>query len=407
MSATVPLRRVAQVVNGGTPTPDVENWNGDVAWATPVDLARFNGGALSVTDRTLTPLGLAKGSRSVPDGSVLLSTRAPIGYVTITGTRMAFNQGCKGLVFRPGQEARFHAYQLWAMRDQLNALGTGSTFLELSTDNLMSVPIAAPNTETQNRIADFLDHQGARIDEAAKLRREQINALREVEHAKLSAEFDDLGERYGWIPLRRWVRDIEQGWSPQCETRPAGHDESGVLKLGAVRAGRFRPEENKVLPPDLPPAARFRVNPGDLLVSRANTPLLVGEAAVVPKGVPENLYLCDLLYRVFLGVDAADFVCAALRTRRARGVIGVVARGTSQSMVKLRGEDIYDISIPNAPAQARARATEVVHRTAATTDAAISEMTSQIALLEERKRSLITAAVTGEFDVATATGRGI
>jgi type I restriction enzyme S subunit len=76
-------------------------------------------------------------------------------------------------------------------------------------------------------------------------------------------------------------------------------------------------------------------------------------------------------------------------------------------MVKLRGEDIYDIPVPNAPAPVRVRTTQGLRRATARTDDAIFEMTNQMALLQERKRSLITAAVTGEFDVSTAFGGGL
>lgn len=80
---TVPLRRIATVVNGGTPTADASNWGGEVPWATPVDLGRHDGRALGATERTLTDRGLETGSSLVPERSIILSTRAPIGYVCV------------------------------------------------------------------------------------------------------------------------------------------------------------------------------------------------------------------------------------------------------------------------------------------------------------------------------------
>ena len=104
-STVVPLRRVFRVVNGGTPSSDPENWGGGIAWATPVDLASCNGGKVSSTHRTLTLDGLVSGSGAVPEASLLISTRAPIGYVAETTSTIAFNQGCKGLV--PVQDCRY------------------------------------------------------------------------------------------------------------------------------------------------------------------------------------------------------------------------------------------------------------------------------------------------------------
>src|SRR5271157_1993578 len=92
------LRRVFRVINGGTPTSDPANWNGSVPWATPVDLGRSHGGVIRDTDRTLTIDGLRAGSSLVPGGSLIVSTRAPIGYVAEVAEPTAFNQGCRGLV---------------------------------------------------------------------------------------------------------------------------------------------------------------------------------------------------------------------------------------------------------------------------------------------------------------------
>ncbi len=66
VTGTLPLRRFARLVNGGTPTAEGPNWGGDVQWATPIDLARVDGGFIAQTDRTLTPVGLRQGKRIGP-----------------------------------------------------------------------------------------------------------------------------------------------------------------------------------------------------------------------------------------------------------------------------------------------------------------------------------------------------
>jgi type I restriction enzyme S subunit len=162
--AEIQVRRIFRVVNGGTPTSDEENWNGDVPWATPVDLAAANGQLLSTTARTLTRDGLRNGSSSVPAGSLVLSTRAPIGYVAETTCEMAFNQGCRGLVPLKQLDTRYYRYLFTALRHQLDARGLGTTFRELSSDSLASTRIATPSFESQREISDFLDVETQRID---------------------------------------------------------------------------------------------------------------------------------------------------------------------------------------------------------------------------------------------------
>jgi hypothetical protein len=100
----------------------------------------------------------------------------------------------------------------------------------------------------------------------------------------------------------RLINGIEQGWSPVAEDRQAGPDEWAVIRLSAVAKGVFRPSEHKALPPDLSPDTRYEIRDGDFLLTRANTPELVGDVCVVRNALP-RLMLCDLVYRLDLRRD--------------------------------------------------------------------------------------------------------
>lgn len=162
----VQIKRVARVVNGGTPTPAEENWNGSVLWATPVDLNKVDGGFITNTDRCLSDIGVETGSVKVPAGSVILSTRAPIGYAAVAQNAISFNQGCKALVpHRPDEtDSRYLRYAIQSSVEQLQVLGKGSTFLELSTQDLGSFCVPWPSYSEQVKIADQLDRELAEID---------------------------------------------------------------------------------------------------------------------------------------------------------------------------------------------------------------------------------------------------
>lgn len=173
------IRRLFDVVNGGTPTRNEDYWNGDIPWATPVDLSEYNGTRLQSTQRTLTSQGLEAGSNTVPAGSLIVSTRAPIGYVTESTAVVAFNQGCRGLVPKSDLDIRFFRYQLSAMREELQALGQGSTFMELSSDGLAATRIHVPPLPNQRAIADYLDVETSRIGELTIKKRLLSNLLEE------------------------------------------------------------------------------------------------------------------------------------------------------------------------------------------------------------------------------------
>lgn len=207
----LPLRRLFEVVNGGTPTSEPENWDGAIPWATPVDLGRINGGRIGETQRTLTDEGLRTGSSQVPAGSLVVSTRAPIGYVAETTTAMAFNQGCRGLRPRAELDIRYFRYQLRGSAEQLQALGQGSTFIELSTDNLASFGLIAPPLADQRAIADYLDAETARIDSVVAALRARQRLLIEKLGALILTDLSD-----GWSvrQLRHVARRVKTGGTP-------------------------------------------------------------------------------------------------------------------------------------------------------------------------------------------------
>ena len=386
-------------MNGGTPTSDEANWEGAVPWATPVDLAVVDGGKITSTARTLTRDGLSSGSAAVPAGSIVLSTRAPIGYVAETTGETAFNQGCRGLVPLVELDVRFFRYLLLARRGDLVALGQGSTFAELSSDALAAFKVSCPPPSEQRQIADFLDAETARIDALIEKKRRMIVLTTESFRAYLDSSFSRGAPK---ARLGRFVTSLGQGTSPDADNREAGRDEWGVLKLSAVRFGRYRPNENKALPADYGADPLLVPRLGDLLVTRSNTPEYVGDASAVSEDVPYRM-LCDLIYLIRLDrrLDS-QYAAYALLTSDGRRQIQSAARGSSQSMVKLRGEDIKAVEIPCVPLDEQHAVVREIEDRRSRTDRLVEAVERQIDLLREHRQALITAAVTGQLDVAKA-----
>lgn len=301
-------------------------------------------------------------------------------------------------------ESRFLAYSCRAepFVHQVVSRSTGVSYPAINPSELLNIKIRLPRSQEQRRIVDFLDNHVARIDHIIGDRREQMLLVAQA----YSSYLDALVDRFETIPLRRVLKKIEQGWSPVADSVPAGFEESGVLRLGAIRAGTFHPDQNKAFLPESEPRSEYRVHEGDLLVTRANTPSLVGDAAVARDVGLVPLYLSDLIYRVKLSDYDPNLASTALRTSQARQLIGVIARGTSGSMPKLRGEDLAELPLPAVPRkqQSSLGALEVAERAAR--DRRIRSIDRSINLLSEYKSSLITAAVTGNLDVTTA-GSGI
>lgn len=154
-----PLGEVCAVQNGGTPKSKVaEYWGDEVPWLTPKDMGQQEVPEISDTPRKITKLGLSKCSaRLVPVGSVIMSTRAPIGHLSINTVPMAFNQGCRGLTPSELIDLKYLFYFLKRSVEDLQDLGTGTTFKELSAGALKGFEIPIPPLEEQKQIVAVLD----------------------------------------------------------------------------------------------------------------------------------------------------------------------------------------------------------------------------------------------------------
>ncbi|MET7902615.1 restriction endonuclease subunit S [Streptomyces sp. NPDC005355] len=347
-----------------------------------------------------------RGTRVIPGDVLLNITGASLGRVTHFPEGLGdANVNQHVCIIRPNGtlDSRYLSYALSARtsQGQILSMQVGGNRDGLNFEQVGNLEIPVPDVETQRRIADFLDAETARIGKLAMLQREALELLRERELAIRDGLVNRLVAKFGEVPLRRFVARIDQGASPQCESFPREGAEWGVLKLSSIKRGQFNAEENKQLPPDVKPNAEYEIKPGDLLVTRANTPQLVGDVAVA-HGKVQGLLLPDLIYRVTLepGVDS-EYVAQVALSGRIRTLIESIARGSSQSMVKLRGEDIREWPIPAANSTQQENFVRDVERCSAATKKAANAIRRQLDLLTERRQAVITAAITGQLDVTT------
>ena len=411
-TGTAPLRRIATVFNGGTPTSDAVNWGGDVPWATPNDLAKVDGTLLGATERTLTTVGLKAGSAQVPAGSLILSTRAPIGYVAVTDRPMAFNQGCRGIVPGPQSDGRYLRYHLWSRREALHSLGTGSTFQELGTDSLEGFPVPVPPLAEQRRIADFLDDQIPLIDATLRSTEHQASLVTERTSAAIRREllpgtssimnqppwFDDLPEKWVAAPLRAHWQVID------CKHLTPQYVESGfpVVSPGDITPGRLDLSRahrfvNKADYLDLADELR-RCRPGDIVYSRNAS---AGTAALVEDRTGPFTMGQDVC-RITSSQQSQVYLLYALNFL-VRPQLDSARVGSTFTRINIDRIKGLRVAVPPSIDQKRIGESCDQHWEAGSRIR--SALARQISLLQERKRALITAAVTGEFDVSTASGR--
>ena len=171
------LGDVCTVVSGSTPKSTVpEYWDGDIKWITPAELSNDTY-IINDSARHITALGVAKtGLKSFPAGTVILSSRAPIGKTAIAGCEMFCNQGFKNLICSEKIDSKYLYYFLSGKTDYLNSLGRGATFKEISKAIVENIEIPLPEVEEQKRIATRFERllrliqlQKAELEELDKL----------------------------------------------------------------------------------------------------------------------------------------------------------------------------------------------------------------------------------------------
>lgn len=283
--------------------------------------------------------------------------------------------------------------------DQIDLAKARAAQPHLNAEDLGMATVELPPLDEQRRVAEFLDAETARIDQLAELQ----NAVRITVQARVVAQLDikadELATVYGAAPFRRMIWSIEQGTSPQCDNFAAGPEDWGVLKVSAVKNGTFFEDENKQLPADVAPERRYEIKPGDLLITRANTPQLVGAAAVA--GSPrQKLILCDKIFRIVTTKDLMpEFLVLMSLSTKIRDMCAEASHGTSQSMANLKTEEIKSWPIPQASIDVQRRVVAELSAAREQARALTNAIDHQLKVLAERRQALITAAVTGGITV--------
>jgi type I restriction enzyme S subunit len=194
----VKIEEIGEVTSGGTPfTGNPGFWNGDIGWITPKDLSNYEFRFISNGERNITEEGLKNSSaRIVKAGSILLSSRAPIGYLAIAEKDLTTNQGFKNITPNTDYDNMFLFYCLKNNIEYLKSLGIGATYPELSSSRLKEVELLIPPLPTQRKIAsilsaydDLIENNLKRIkllEEMAKLHYKEL--MQEINYTKTKRE---------------------------------------------------------------------------------------------------------------------------------------------------------------------------------------------------------------------------
>ena len=157
-TTTYKISDIGEVVGGGTPsTANSDFWGGDIPWISPKDLTGYKSVYISHGENFLTKTGLKSGTKLLPKGTVLFSSRAPIGYVAIASNPICTNQGFKSIICNKEIiNPLFLYYYIKGNLDYIKLFGTGATFPEISGAAMRKIKVQIPSIPTQQKIASIL-----------------------------------------------------------------------------------------------------------------------------------------------------------------------------------------------------------------------------------------------------------
>lgn len=209
------LGEICEIVSGSTPKTSIpEYWDGDVKWITPAEL---NDDSYIINDsvRKITELGVKKtGLSPFPVGTVILSSRAPIGKVAIAGCEMYCNQGFKNLICSDIINNRYLFWFLKGNTEYLNSLGRGATFKEISKQIVSSIVINVPSIEEQKKAVGVLEQVSGII----KMRKQELQVLDGLIKARFVEVFGNPATNdKGWSTdsCKNLMKKIGSGATPK------------------------------------------------------------------------------------------------------------------------------------------------------------------------------------------------
>lgn len=219
----VKLSDIGEVVGGATPsTKNPDNYDGNIAWITPKDLAGYNKVYISKGERNITEMGFKSCStKFLPKNSVLFSSRAPIGYVAISENDLCTNQGFKSIIPNNKIDYKFLYYLLKHNKNYIASKGSGSTFKEVSGSVMKEIELSIPkNINDQKKISKILFD----IDKKIELNNEINNNLFELLKQEFREKFYNKKEKDSY--LRDYISETIGGdWG---KSAPEGNNNTMV-----------------------------------------------------------------------------------------------------------------------------------------------------------------------------------
>ncbi|MCI5190575.1 MAG: restriction endonuclease subunit S [Candidatus Electrothrix sp. AS4_5] len=392
-----------------------------------IDIGNVTLGKISFpVEKTSFESAPSRARRLVEDGDTIISTvrtyLKAIANINIDDSDIIVSTGFAVVSPKFDYDKKYFSHLLTCEKiiDKICSLSVGISYPAVNSSDIANIQVWYPvRKEEQTAIAAYLDRKTAEIDKLIANKERLIELYEEEKKAVINqavtkgldpdTEMKDSGvEWLGKIPkhwkvthLKYLIKKLESGVSVNATDHPAIDNDYGVLKTSCVYNYEFTPEENKAVWAE--ELSRVKVSPrkGEIIISRMNTPELVGASGYVGSDY-QNLFLPDRLWQtLFYSHVQIDtyWLSFIFKSSKFRELLSITATGSSSSMKNLAKEDFLNISIPFPLQKEQTAIVQHIETQCSCIDAIISKLKTQIDLFKEYRTALISEAVTGKIQI--------
>lgn len=408
----VRLKEVGEIITGNTPPTSQRQYYDEgtegYLWASPADLGK--GKFIKSTIKTLTKAGFEQ-TRSIPEQAILVTCiGSTIGKIGMSEFQMSSNQQINSLVCKDKSDPNYYYYVLESKASFIKSLAGTHAVPLLNKTEFSNILVPLPPLAEQQKIASIL----STVDEKIAIIDAQISQTQELKkglmqqllskgigHTKFkSSELGDIPESWEVVKLSKIIKSLSSGVSVNSEDRMIGDNEYGVLKTSAVLRGRFYPQYHKaIIPADI---NRATLNPkkDTILISRMNTPSLVGESGYVYEDfkrlfIPDRIWMAQISSHDEVNVRWLSFVLASPKLR---GMISLIATGTSNSMKNIAKPAFLGLKIALPPKEDQVKIGSIL----SAVEEKLCSLQSRKETYQQLKKGLMQQLLTGKIRVNTS-----
>lgn len=285
---------ISEIISGSTPSTSVQKyWDGSIVWITPDDLSINDSIYLKTSSRKITENGLKNSSaRIIPYDSIVMSSRAPIGYLAIMKVDFATNQGCKSFKLK-NDNPEFVYYLLSFNMPRIKQQGEGTTFSEISKSQLGKVKLSLPKSQKeQQKIASIL----LTIDKAIEKTKALIEKNKKIKLGLMRDLIENVCEENGKLPEKWKIKAVssicykpEYGYTESAQEKSIGPK---FLRITDIQDGEVKWDEVPYCKCPSSTLNKYKLAPDDILFAR--TGATTGKSFIIEK-CPEAVYASYLI----------------------------------------------------------------------------------------------------------------